>query len=154
GAFQFPEKFIPLFITNALEDRPLPLYGDGRNVRDWLRVEDHCDALERVLAAGRPGEVYHVGGNCERENLSIARAVCAAAGRPDSLIQLVADRRAHDRRYGLDCSKLEHELGFRPGPTIEANLPTVVRWYDEHRDWWTRIKQGEYRSYYERIYGA
>jgi dTDP-glucose 4,6-dehydratase len=154
GPYQFPEKFIPLFITNALENRPLPLYGDGKNVRDWVHVHDHCDALERVLAGGRTGEVYNIGGNCERANIDIARAVCRATARPESLIQLVADRPGHDRRYAMSTARIERELGFRPGRPIEDHLEALVAWYEAERGWWTAIKSGAYRDYYAKMYGA
>lgn len=154
GPHQFPEKFIPLFITNALEGRELPLYGDGENVRDWLHVDDHCDALEAILERGRPGEVYNVGGSCERKNLAVARAICAATGAPESSIRLVADRKGHDRRYALDVDKMRRELGWQPRAALEERLPEVVRWYQEHRAWWQAIKSGEYLDYYEKMYGA
>src|SRR5205807_6780926 len=153
GPYQFPEKFIPLFITNAFEQQPLPLYGDGGNVRDWLHVHDHCAALAVVLARGRVGEVYNIGGRCERTNLAVARAVCAATGQPESLIRPVADRPGHDRRYAIDASKIERELGWRPGHGLEHDLVALVRWYDENRVWWSAIKSGAYRDYYQKMYG-
>jgi dTDP-glucose 4,6-dehydratase len=154
GPYQFPEKFIPLAITNAIEERPIPLYGDGGQVRDWLHVSEHCDALEAVLRRGRPGQVYNIGGHCERSNLSIARAVCAAVGRSESLIRCVTDRQGHDRRYAIDTTRIEREVGFRPGPPIEARLGELVRWYHDNRSWWTAIKSGAYAGYYDRMYGA
>jgi len=154
GPYQFPEKFIPLFITNAFEGMPLPLYGDGRHVRDWLHVRDHCAALEVVLKRGRIGEIYNIGGRCERANIDIARAVCRATGREESLIQLVADRPGHDRRYALDTTKIERELSWRPSRGIEQDLDELVRWYEEHRAWWMAIKSGDYRHYYEKMYGV
>ena len=154
GPYQFPEKFLPLFITNAFEGKPLPLYGDGKNVRDWLHVESHCEALDAVLERGKPGEVYNIGGRCERANIDVARAVCAATGRPESLIQPVTDRPGHDRRYAIDCAKIERELGWRPTRRLEDDLAALVRWYDENRAWWNAIKSGEYTSYYDKMYGA
>jgi len=154
GPRQFPEKLVPLFLTNALDGQPLPLYGDGLHVRDWLHVDDHCDALEAVLARGRVGEVYNVAGRCERRNRDVAEWICHAASAPESLIRPVADRAAHDRRYALDAGKLEREIGFVPGPPIEERLVDLARWYDENRAWWTAIKSGEYRQFYERHYRA
>jgi dTDP-glucose 4,6-dehydratase len=154
GPYQFPEKFLPLFITNALEGAPLPLYGDGRHRRDWLHVDDHCDALERLLEGGVPGEAYNIAGRSERENRDVARAVCAAVGRPESLIRPVADRPGHDRRYAVDDGKIERSFSFRPGPPVEERLPEVVRWYVEQRAWWTAIKRGEYRAFYEQLYAG
>ncbi|MFN7130908.1 MAG: dTDP-glucose 4,6-dehydratase [Myxococcales bacterium] len=154
GPYQFPEKLLPLFITNAFEERPLPLYGDGRHVRDWLYVGDLCDALERLLRAGRLGETYNVGGRCERENLTLARAICHETGKPESLIRHVSDRPGHDRRYALDTSRIEAELGWKPGPPIEDRLGELVRWYAGNRAWWEEIKSGAYRDYYAKLYGA
>jgi dTDP-glucose 4,6-dehydratase len=154
GPYQFPEKFLPLFITNALEGKPLPLYGDGGNVRDWLHVESHCEALDVVLERGRPGEVYNVGGRCERKNIDVARSVCGATGQQETLIRFVTDRLGHDRRYAIDCGKIERELGWRPARRLEDDLAALVRWYDEHRPWWGAIKSGEYTSYYDKMYGA
>ena len=153
GPYQFPEKFLPLFITNAFDARPLPLYGDGQNVRDWLHVDDHCAALELVIDRGVAGEVYNIGGACERKNLEVAQAVCRATGRSESLIRLVADRRGHDRRYAIDASKIERALGWRPQHALESDLAALVDWYREHRPWWEAIKSGAYREYYSRRYG-
>lgn len=154
GPYQFPEKLLPLLITHALDGQPLPIYGDGRYVRDWMHVSDLCDALERIVRGGRPGAVYNVGGHCERENIGLARAICAATGRPESLIRHVGDRPGHDRRYALATDRIERELGWKPGPPIEARLDALVRWYADHRDWWEAIKSGEYRTFYERHYGG
>jgi dTDP-glucose 4,6-dehydratase len=153
GPYQFPEKFIPLAITNAFEGKAIPLYGDGLNVRDWLHVGDHCDAIEAVIAGGRPGEVYNIGGRCERANVDIARAICQATGQSESLIQRVKDRLGHDRRYAVDIGKIERELGWRPRSSLERDLPELVRWYRENAAWWQAIKSGEYRAYYDRMYG-
>ncbi len=153
GPYQFPEKLIPLMITNALEGRPLPVYGDGLHVRDWLYVEDHCAALDMVLRRGRPGEVYNIGGGNEWTNLALVRRLLALLEKPESLIASVPDRPGHDRRYAIDASKLARELGWQPAHRFEAGLAMTVAWYLEHRDWWERIRSGAYREYYERLYG-
>ena len=153
GPNQYPEKLIPLFITNALVGEPVPVYGDGRQTRDWLHVDDHCAAIELVLRAGRPGEVYNVAGGEERENLDLTRAILALAGADESLVRHVADRPGHDRRYSLDSSRLR-ALGWRPERKLEEGLAATVAWYDERRDWWEPLKSGEYRAYYERQYAA
>jgi dTDP-glucose 4,6-dehydratase len=151
GPYQYPEKVVPLFVTNALEDRPLPLYGDGRNVRDWLYVLDNCAAIDLVLRTGKDGEIYNIGGGHEVENIVLAREICRLTGKPETLIQPVKDRPGHDRRYALDSKKVR-QLGWTPrhrfGPALEA----TVAWYREHQDWWRRIKSGEFRAYYERQY--
>jgi len=154
GPYQFPEKLIPLMITNALEDQPLPVYGDGQNVRDWLHVADHCTALDLVLHRGRPGQVYNIGGHNERKNIEIVRLILAKLGKPESLITFVADRPGHDRRYAIDAAKLRRELGWRPQHTFEEGLRETVRWYCANQDWWRKIKSGAYRQYYQRMYGA
>ena len=153
GPNQYPEKFIPLFITNALDSEPLPLYGDGRQVRDWLFVEDHCAGIELVLREGVAGEIYNVGGGDERENIEIAERLLELAGADRSLLRRVDDRPGHDRRYSLDTSKLR-SLGWSPQTPLDTGLQQTVDWYRENRDWWERIKSGEYREYYERQYGA
>jgi dTDP-glucose 4,6-dehydratase len=153
GPYQYPEKFVPLFVTNAIEGEPMPLYGDGRNVRDWLHVDDHCAAIEFLIEHGRAGEVYNIGGGNERENIEVARLICAALGKPDSLIRLVKDRPGHDRRYSLDSSKLA-ALGWTPRVEFETGLRETVQWYVENRAWWEPIKSGEFRQYYERHYGG
>jgi dTDP-glucose 4,6-dehydratase len=154
GPFQFPEKLIPLVTLNALEGRPLPVYGDGQNVRDWLYVEDHCAALERVLAAGRPGRTYNIGGNAERTNLQVVRAICAAvdAERPelphrpcDSLVTFVPDRPGHDRRYAIDTTRITAELGWRPTVGFEEGLRRTVSWYLANPTWVGRVTSGSYR---------
>jgi dTDP-glucose 4,6-dehydratase len=154
GPYQFPEKLIPLMIMNAIEGKPLPVYGDGMNVRDWLFVEDHCQALRRVLADGAPGETYNIGGNCERPNLDIVRTICELvddsypnlAHRPcRNLIRFVADRPGHDRRYAIDSSKLQRELGWQPRQDLQSGLALTVRWYLDNLNWVERVTSGIYR---------
>jgi dTDP-glucose 4,6-dehydratase len=151
GPNQYPEKLIPLFVTNALEGEPLPVYGDGRQTRDWLHVADHCAAIELVLREGAPGDVYNVGGGEEVENIELTRRILALTGADDSLVRHVDDRPGHDRRYSLDSSKVR-ALGWGPGRTLADGLAEAVAWYREHRDWWQPLKSGEYRRYYERQY--
>jgi dTDP-glucose 4,6-dehydratase len=153
GPNQYPEKLIPLFVTNALEGKQLPLYGDGRQVRDWLYVEDHCAGIEFVLREGTPGEAYNIGGGDERENIDVANAIIALLGADPSLLQHVADRPGHDRRYSLDSSKLR-TLGWAPQVRFDDGLRTTVDWYRERRDWWEPIKSGVFKDYYERQYAA
>jgi dTDP-glucose 4,6-dehydratase len=154
GPFQYPEKFIPLFATNAMEEKECPLYGDGLHVRDWLHVEDNCCGILAALEKGRPGEVYNLGGGNERPNLDVARAILRLAGRPDSLLRPVPDRPGHDRRYALDSSKARRELGWAPQVPFEKGLEEAVAWYRDHPRWVERVKSGEYRKYYERHYGS
>jgi dTDP-glucose 4,6-dehydratase len=154
GPWQFPEKLIPLMIANALRDEPLPVYGDGMNVRDWVHVEDHARGLLLALERGQPGEVYNLGASSERHNLDVVRRVLAVLGKPESLIRFVADRPGHDRRYAIDASKARARLGWEPRHGFEAGLAATVHWYAERRGWWERILSGEYRDYYERQYGA
>jgi dTDP-glucose 4,6-dehydratase len=154
GPYQYPEKILPLFVTNALDGEPLPLYGDGRQVRDWLYVEDHCAAVELALRAGEPGEVYNVGGGEEVENREITRRVLELTGADPSLVRRVEDRPGHDRRYSLDTAKIE-ALGWRRRWSLADGLPATVAWYRERRDWWEPIKRSAgYRAYYERQYAA
>ncbi|KAJ3538797.1 hypothetical protein NM688_g6467 [Phlebia brevispora] len=153
GPYQFPEKFIPLFITNALDGTPLPLYGDGRNVRDWVHVDDHIRGVYRAWKHGRSGAVYNFGGDCERANRDIAARIVELLHVDPALIQRVADRPAHDIRYATDASLAKKELGWIPGPIIDERLPELISWYRDHRDWWQNIKAGAYRDYYERMYG-
>src|SRR5574341_1980883 len=153
GPYQFPEKFVPLMIVNALRGQPLPIYGDGLYVREWLHVEDHCCAMARVLAAGRPGEVYNIGSGEERKNLEVARQVLALTGRSEDLIRHVKDRPGHDRRYALDFGKIRHELDWVPSIAFDAGLRQAVEWYRTHSTWWREILSGEYRAYYQRQYG-
>jgi dTDP-glucose 4,6-dehydratase len=152
GPYQYPEKVIPLFVTNALEDRPLPLYGDGRNVRDWIYVLDNCAALDLVLRRGRDAEVYNVGGGNEVENITLTHEILRLTGKPESLIQAVTDRPGHDRRYALDSSKVA-ALGWSPRWRFADALDATVRWYRDHPRWWQPLKSGEFRAYYERQYG-
>jgi dTDP-glucose 4,6-dehydratase len=153
GPYQYPEKVIPLFVTNALDDQPLPLYGDGRQVRDWLYVLDNCAAIDLVLRQGRDGEVYNVGGGHEVENVALTREILRLTGKPERLIQPVADRPGHDRRYALDCTKL-WQLGWAPRYPFASALETTVRWYRDNTAWWRPLKSGEFRAYYERQYGS
>jgi dTDP-glucose 4,6-dehydratase len=154
GPYQFPEKLIPLMIANATEGRPLPVYGDGMNVRDWLYVVDHCEAILAVLEKGAVGEVYNIGGHNEYPNLYIVKQVLAALGRPESLITYVKDRLGHDRRYAIDASKIERELGWRPRFRFEEALPLTIAWFRSHSEWLQRVRNGAYREYYSRQYGG
>lgn len=151
GPYQYPEKLIPLFITNALEDHPLPLYGDGLNVRDWLYVGDHCSAIDFLVQKGHRGEVYNIGGGNEKENIEITRLILAHVGKSEDLIRYVEDRKGHDRRYALDCTKL-HSLGWSPAYGFEEALEETVDWYRENEPWWRRIKSGEFLEYYRSHY--
>jgi dTDP-glucose 4,6-dehydratase len=153
GPNQYPEKLIPLFVTNALDGEPLPLYGDGRQIRDWLHVEDHCAGIELVLREGEPGKAYNVGGGDEHENVDVANAILSLLGADKSLLRHVEDRPGHDRRYSLDTSRLR-ELGWAPHRSFEEGLRETVEWYRRRRDWWEPIKSGEFRAYYERQYAA
>jgi dTDP-glucose 4,6-dehydratase len=154
GPYQFPEKLIPLFITNLLEQQPVPLYGDGGNVRDWIHVLDHCQAILRVLQAGRPGETYNIGGNSELTNRQVTQAVLDAMQMPwEGNVKLVPDRLGHDRRYAIDAGKIQRELGFAPTRSFAEGLKQTVSWYRENETWWRAIKSGEYRDYYQRQYG-
>jgi len=153
GPNQYPEKVIPLFITNALDDVPLPLYGDGRQVRDWLYVLDHVAALDLVLHRGAPGEVYNVGGGHELENLALTRRILELLGKPETLIRPVADRPGHDRRYAVDTGKLR-ALGWAPAHGFDEALAATVGWYGAHEEWWRPLKSGEFLAYYRRQYGA
>jgi dTDP-glucose 4,6-dehydratase len=150
GPNQYPEKFLPLFITNALDGEPLPVYGDGRQRREWLHVDDHCAAIELVLSTGKPGEVYNVGGD-ERENLDMVRRILDLTGADESLVRHVTDRPGHDRRYSIDDSKLRG-LGWKPRPELDEGLAETFSWYRDNRAWWEPIKSGDYRAYYERQY--
>ena len=154
GPYQFPEKLLPLVIANAQEEKPIPVYGDGMNVRDWLYVRDHCEAILAVLEKGAPGEVYNIGGNNELPNIELVRKVLAALGKPESLITYVKDRPGHDRRYAIDATKIRRELSWAPRFTFDEALPLTIRWYQEHADWLAKVRSGAYRDYYERQYGA
>lgn len=153
GPYQFPEKFIPLFILNALAGKSLPLYGQGENRRDWLHVNDHCAGIEAAILRGKPGEVYNFGGECERDNLSIARAICRLTGRDESLIHFVKDRPGHDFRYAIDTAKARRELGFVPRHTLEEALPDLIAWYQTQHDWVAHIESGDYRRFINSWYG-
>ena len=154
GPYQFPEKLIPLFVTNAVEDKSLPIYGDGKNIRDWIYVEDHSRAIETVLRKGKPGEVYNVGGNNERTNIEITDYILKALGKPDSLKRYVTDRPGHDRRYAIDSTKIKRELGWAPGFSFEQAMAETVDWYVKNRPWWEAIKSGRYQDYYRKHYGT
>ena len=152
GSHQYPEKFIPLFVTNALDGQPLPLYGDGRYRRDWLSVHDHCAAIDHVLRHGEPGGIYNIGGGNERENIEVAERIVKHLQQPMSLIRFVQDRPGHDRRYAVDCGRLR-ALGWAPLVPFEEGLRKTVDWYRGHETWWRKIKSGDFRAYYERMYG-
>lgn len=154
GPRQFPEKLIPLMIANAMNDEPLPVYGDGQNVRDWIFVDDHCRAIWLAYAKGRSGEAYNIGARNERRNLEVVRSILAALGKPESLIRYVDDRLGHDRRYAIDPIKAETELGWRPQVTWEEGLAATIDWYRENQAWVEHIRNGEYREYYRQMYGA
>jgi dTDP-glucose 4,6-dehydratase len=153
GPYQYPEKFIPLFVTHALEDRPLPLYGRGTNVRDWLHVEDNCRAIELLLRRGKPGETYNIGANNEVQNIRVAESICELLGKPRSLVKFVPDRLGHDRRYALDCAKIRG-LGWKPENAFDEGLATTVRWYVENEAWWRKIKERsrDFKAFYETYY--
>jgi dTDP-glucose 4,6-dehydratase len=153
GPYQFPEKLIPLFITNALADQQVPLYGDGLNVRDWIHVADHCAAIDRVLHKGVPGEVYNIGGNCEKTNREITHTILDALGKPETLIKQVKDRPGHDRRYAIDCTKLCRELGWSQQYDFQRGMKETIRWYLDNQPWWSRVKSGKYQDFYQRWYG-
>ena len=152
GPYQYPEKVIPLFVTNAIDGEPLPLYGDGQQIRDWLYVDDHCDAIELVLSSGEPGEIYNVGGGNELANLDLTRRILELTGRDLSLVRRVPDRPGHDRRYSVDWGKLR-DLGWEPAHGFEEALASTVAWYREREDWWRPLKSGDYLDYYRRQYG-
>ncbi|HYH09934.1 MAG TPA: dTDP-glucose 4,6-dehydratase [Thermoanaerobaculia bacterium] len=155
GPYQYPEKLIPLFVTNAIDDQPLPLYGDGKNVRDWLFVEDHCAAIDFLIEHGTNSEVYNIGGGNERENREITARILQLLGKPDTLIKRVADRQGHDRRYSVDTSKLE-SMGFRMERDFDEAIEKTVRWYQQNESWWRAIKErsAEYKAFYEKQYAA
>ena len=153
GPYHFPEKMIPLFVTTLMEGKIVPLYGDGLNVRDWLYVEDHCDAIWTVLTKGKPGEVYNVGGNNEMNNRQITEIILKEMGKSwDESVQYVKDRPGHDRRYAIDASKIKRELGWEPKHRFADAIKTTIQWYREHESWWRGIKSGEYLKYYETQY--
>ena len=153
GPYQFPEKLIPLMIANALADKPLPVYGEGLNVRDWLYVEDHCAAIDLILEKGKVGQVYNIGGHNEMKNIDIVKRILGLLGKPESLITYVTDRKGHDMRYAIDPAYIHQELGWLPETRFEDGIQKTVRWYLDNRSWWENIVNGEYQSYYERMYG-
>lgn len=153
GPYQFPEKLIPLMIANALADKPLPVYGEGINVRDWLYVEDHCRAIDLILEKGKVGQVYNIGGHNEMRNIDIVKKILAILGKPESLITYVTDRKGHDMRYAIDPTFIHKELGWLPETKFDDGIQKTVKWYLENRSWWENIVNGEYQTYYERMYG-
>jgi len=154
GPYQFPEKLIPLMIANALADKPLPVYGEGLNVRDWLYVDDHCMAVDMVARSDRIGEVYNIGGHNEMRNIDIVKLILAHIGKPESLITYVTDRKGHDMRYAIDPAKITAELGWSPGTMFADGVKMTIEWYLENRAWWERIVSGEYQDYYEKMYAG
>lgn len=153
GPYQFPEKLMPLIIANAMEDRSLPVYGDGLNVRDWIFVDDHSRGVDVVMRHGQPGEVYNLGGHSERTNVAIVKTILGLLGKPESLIEYVKDRPGHDRRYAMDTSKIETELGWKPSVTIEYGLEQTVEWYLANLEWVSQVRSGDYQAYYQQMYG-
>ena len=153
GPYHFPEKLIPLMIANALADKPLPVYGEGLNVRDWLYVEDHCRAIDLIIHKGRVGEVYNVGGHNEMKNIDIVKIICKELGKPESLITHVTDRKGHDMRYAIDPTKIHNELGWLPETKFEDGIKKTIQWYLDNKEWWETIISGEYQNYYEKMYG-
>lgn len=153
GPYHFPEKLIPLMIANALKDKPLPVYGKGDNVRDWLYVEDHCRAIDMIIHNGKIGEVYNIGGHNERTNLEIVKTILRQLNKSESLLNFVSDRPGHDRRYAIDPSKIKIELGWEPSINFDEGIKKTIKWYLENRTWWENIINGEYQGYYERMYG-
>ncbi len=152
GPYHFPEKLIPLFVTNLIEGKKIPLYGDGMNVRDWLYVQDHCEAIDLILQKGKIGETYCVGGNCEKTNKEIAYKILELMNEGEEMIEFVADRKGHDLRYSIDSSKIQRELGWTPKTSFEEGMKKTIQWYKENEDWWKKIKSGEYQNYYEKNY--
>ena len=153
GPYQFPEKLIPLMIANALADKPLPVYGEGLNVRDWLYVEDHCKAIDLIIRKGKVGEVYNIGGHNEMKNIDIVKIICEALGKPESLITHVTDRKGHDMRYAIDPAKIHRELGWLPETMFKDGIKKTIQWYLDNKEWWERIISGEYQNYYASMYG-
>ena len=153
GPYQFPEKLIPLMIANALDDKSLPVYGEGLNVRDWLYVEDHCRAIDLIIREGKVGEVYNIGGHNEMRNIDIVKLICHALDKPESLITHVTDRKGHDMRYAIDPAKIHRELGWLPETMFNEGIQKTIKWYLDNKDWWERIVSGEYTQYYEKMYG-
>lgn len=153
GPYQFPEKLIPLMIANALEEKPLPVYGEGINVRDWLYVEDHCKAIDLIIRNGKVGEVYNIGGHNEMKNIDIVKIICKALGKSEDLIVHVTDRKGHDMRYAIDPAKIHSELGWLPETKFVDGIQKTIKWYLDNKDWWERIISGEYKNYYDKMYG-
>lgn len=153
GPYHFPEKLIPLMIVNALHDKPLPVYGKGENVRDWLYVEDHCAAIDLIIRKGTVGEVYNIGGHNEKTNLEVVKTIIKELGKSEDLIKYVTDRPGHDRRYAIDPTKISRELGWEPTTRFDEGIKKTIAWYKENKDWWSRIISGEYQNYYEKMYG-
>ena len=152
GPYQFPEKLIPLMISNALEDKKLPIYGDGKNIRDWLHVYDHCSAIDLVLHEGVLGEVYNIGGHNEKQNIQIVKLILETLGKDESLIEFVKDRLGHDRRYAIDADKIRNDLGWKPKYTFETGIKETIQWYLDNRDWMDQVKSGDYQKYYDKMY--
>ncbi len=152
GPYQFPEKLIPLMIKNALADEPLPVYGTGENVRDWLYVEDHCKAIDMIIHDGKVGEVYNIGGHNEKSNLDVVKTILRQVGKPESLITFVGDRKGHDLRYAIDPAKIHAELGWLPDTKFDDGIRQTIQWYLDNRSWWEEIISGEYQEYYEKMY--
>lgn len=152
GPYHFPEKLIPLMIANALNDKPLPVYGKGENVRDWLYVEDHCSAIDLIIHNGRVGEVYNIGGHNERTNLDVVKTIIKELGKDDSLINYVTDRAGHDMRYAIDPTKIHNELGWLPATKFDDGIKMTIKWYLDNKPWWENIISGEYQNYYEKMY--
>lgn len=153
GPYHFPEKLIPLMIANALNDKPLPVYGKGENVRDWLYVEDHCSAIDLIIRKGRVGEIYNIGGHNERTNLQVVKTILKELGKPESLIRYVTDRPGHDMRYAIDPTKIHEELGWLPVTKFDDGIQKTIQWYLDNRAWWEHIMSGEYQTYYQKMYG-
>jgi dTDP-glucose 4,6-dehydratase len=153
GPYHFPEKLIPLMIANALNNKPLPVYGKGENVRDWLYVADHCNAIDLIIRQGKVGEIYNIGGHNERRNLDVVKTILKELGKPESLIHFVTDRPGHDRRYAIDPTKIHKELGWLPETKFEDGIKQTVQWYLDNKPWWEHIINGEYQNYYKKMYG-
>lgn len=154
GPYHFPEKLIPLMIANALNDKPLPVYGNGENIRDWIYVEDHCMAIDLIIHNGKVGEIYNIGGHNEMKNIDIVKLICQELNKPESLIKYVTDRKGHDQRYAIDPTKIHSELGWLPETKFADGIKKTIKWYLENREWWEEIISGEYQNYYEKMYGA
>lgn len=154
GPYQFPEKLIPLMISRAMKDESLPVYGKGENIRDWLYVEDHCNAIDLIIHKGKDGEVYNIGGHNEKTNLEVVKTILKELDKPESLITFVKDRAGHDLRYAIDPSKIQRELGWEPFTSFDEGIKKTIRWYLDNRSWWEKIINGDYQNYYERLYGS